>query len=68
MPYGWLARLVDVLVFAVVVFRLGVPVLGVCFLGSSAIVQNLDQHGLNLAVKRSLSAVFLGEAVGYFAV
>ena len=52
MPYGWLARLVDALVFAVVVFRLGVPVLGVCFLGSSAIVQNLDQHGLNLAVKR----------------
>jgi hypothetical protein len=68
MPCGVLARLVVYLILAVASFPLGVPVLDVWFLGSSAIDQNLDRHGLNHAVKRSLSAVFVGEAVGYFAV
>ena len=68
MPCGVLARLVVYLILAVVSFPLGVPVLDVWFLGSSAIDQNLDRHGLNHAVKRSLFAVSVGEAVGYYAV
>src|SRR5690606_37836625 len=68
MPCGVLARLVVYLILAVVSLQLGVPVLSVCFLDSSAIVQTLDRHGLNHAVKRSLFAVSLVEAVGYSAV
>ena len=68
MPCGVLARLVVYLILAVASFPLGVPVLDVWFLGSSAIDQNLDRHGLNHAVKRSLFVVSVGEAVGYFAV
>ena len=68
MPCDLLARLVVCLVLAVVVFPLGVPVLGVCFLGFSAIAQNLDRHGLNHAVKRSLSAVSIAQVVGCSAV
>ena len=64
MPCGLLARLVVCLGLVVAVFLLGVPVLGVWLLCFSAIVQNLDRHGLNHAVERYRSAVSVGQAVG----
>ena len=58
MPYDLLVRLVVYLILAVASFPLGVPVLGVCFLGSSAIAQNLDRHGLNHAVEKPELSAF----------